>query len=356
VDQEQLHKCLTSGIQRGVSDVHFAVGYRPHFRIKGDLIASKYPTTTSEETVEIARILIDDPEWDATRLRREKDFSYSIPGIGRFRVHLFLQRGTLGIVIRVIPYEVRGFEALNLPRVLADIAMARRGLILITGTTGAGKSTTIAAMIKQINEARNAHVVTIEDPIEFLYSKGRSIISQRELGSDTPSYKAALIAALREDPDVIMVNEIRSPETADTCFKAAETGHLVISAMPTSDVVHTVERFIGMFPPEGQATARVRMADCLTAIVSLKQLVSKSGLGLIPAVEVLRATRTARDLIRRGEDDHKLVEVMEQGGELYDMQTSDQHLLELYQSGQLKLEVARAAAVNEDLFGPLAEE
>lgn len=350
MDKEQLTKLLTFGIQRGVSDIHFAVGHRPHYRVKGDLLAAKYAPMTPEDTIDIARILFDDPKWTPTELVRERDVSFSIPGVGRFRVHVFFQRGSVGIVIRVIPYEVRGFEALNLPKVLADISNARRGLILVTGATGMGKSTSIAAMIKHINETRNAHVVTIEDPIEFLYSHGRCIITQREVGSDTLSYRDALVAALRQDPDVIMVGEVREQETAETCLKAAETGHLVVSAIHTTDVVRTVERFVGMFDPEARESVRVRFADCLTAIVSLRLLVNKSGLGLIPAVEILRATRTVREYIRRGDRLAELTNIIEQGKDLYGMQTFDQHLLELYRAGELKLEVGKAAASNPEDF------
>lgn len=350
MDKEQLIKLLTFGIQRGVSDIHLAAGYKPHFRIKGDLLSAKHTPLTPQDTVDIARILLNNTEWDPSALIRERDLSYSIPGIGRFRVHIFLQRGSVGIVIRVIPYEVRSFEALNLPSVLADIASARRGLVMVTGATGMGKSTTIASMIKHINETRYAHVVTIEDPIEFLYGQGKCIISQRELGSDTESYRDALVAALREDPDVIMVDEVRETETADTCLKAAETGHMVISAIHTTDVVRTIERFVSLFPHQAQETARVRLADCLTAIVSLRLLVNKSGLGLIPAVEILRATRTAREYIRRGDRLNDLVGIMDQGRDLYGMQTFDQHLLALYKAGHLKQEVAKAAATTPEDF------
>lgn len=350
MDKEQLHKLLTFGIQRGVSDIHFAVGHRPHYRVKGDLLAAKYAPMTPEDTVDIARVLLDEPAWDPTTLKRERDLSYSIPGVGRFRVHVFGQRGSVGIVIRVIPYEVRGFEALNLPKVLADIASSRRGLVLVTGATGMGKSTTIAAMLKHINETRHAHVVTIEDPIEFLFGHGQSIITQREVGSDTEGFREALVAALRQDPDVIMVGEVREQETAETCLKAAETGHLVISAIHTQDVARTIERFVGMFPPEQQESVRVRLADSLTAVVALRLLVNKSGLGLIPAAEVLRATRTVREYIRRGDRLADLPKVMEGGRDLYGMQTFDQHILELYQTGQLKLEVGKSAASNPDEF------
>jgi twitching motility protein PilT len=350
MDKEQLTKLLTFGIQRGVSDIHFAVGHRPHYRVKGDLLAAKYSPMTPEDTVDIARILLDDANWEPGTLVRERDFSYSIPGVGRFRVHIFFQRGSVGIVIRVIPYDVRSFEALNLPKVLADIANSRRGLILVTGATGMGKSTTIAAMIKHINETRNAHIVTIEDPIEFLYGHGKCIITQREVGSDTMSYRDALVAALRQDPDVIMVGEVREVETAETCLKAAETGHLVVSAIHTTDVVRTIQRFVGMFAPEAQESVRVRLADCLAAIASLRLLVNKSGLGLIPAVEILRGTRTVREVIRRGDRLSELPNAMEQGKDLYGMQTFDQHLLELYTAGLLKLEVGKAAASNPEDF------
>lgn len=350
MDKEQLTKLLTFGIQRGVSDIHFAVGHRPHYRVKGELLAAKYSPIMPEDTVDIVRILLEDEQWDPNNLMRERDFSYSIPGIGRFRVHVFSQRGSVGIVIRVIPYDVRGFEELNLPKVLADIASARRGLILVTGATGMGKSTTIAAMLKYINETRNAHVVTIEDPIEFLFSHGSCIITQREVGSDTLGFREALVAALRQDPDVIMVGEVREQETAETCLKAAETGHLVISAIHTTDVARTIERFIGMFPANIQESVRVRFADCLAAIISLRLLVNKSGLGLIPAVEILRATRTVREYIRRGDRLSELTTIVEQGRDLYGMQTFDQHLLELYRNGQLKLEVCKAAASNPEDF------
>jgi len=246
LDAEQLTKLLMFGIQRGVSDIHFAVGHRPHYRVKGDLLAAKYAPMTPEDTVDIARILLDEPDWDPRTLVRERDTSYSIAGVGRFRVHVFCQRGSVGIVIRAIPYEVRSYEALNLPKVLPDIFSARRGLILVTGATGMGKSTTIAAMIKHINETRNAHVVTIEDPIEFLYAHGKCIITQREVGSDTASYRDALVAALRQDPDVIMVGEVRDVETLEAAFQAALTGHLVLTSMHANDAPAAATRMLQM--------------------------------------------------------------------------------------------------------------
>ena len=350
MDAEQLQKLLLFGLQRGVSDIHFSVGHRPHYRVKGDLLPAKYPPLQAEDTIEIARILTGDPGFDPQQLARERDFSHSLPGIGRFRVHILKQRGTIGIIARVIPYEVKGFAALNLPPVLGDIASARRGLVLITGATGMGKSTTMSAMIKHINESRHAHIVTVEDPIEFLFAHGKCIITQREVGSDTESYRQALTAALRQDPDVIMVGEVRDQETAEICLKSAETGHLVISAIHTTDVVRTLERFVSLFPPVAQESARIHLADCLTAIISLRLLLNKSGLGRVPAVEVLRATRTVREYIRRGDQLEELIRIMEQGRELYGMQSFDGHLLQLYREGQLKIEVAKTAASNPEDF------
>ncbi|MFH1130360.1 MAG: PilT/PilU family type 4a pilus ATPase [Pseudomonadota bacterium] len=350
MEKGQLEKLLTSGIQRGASDIHFAVGHRPHYRVKGEMLAANSTAITQEDTIDIARIMLEDPNWEPDSLVRERDFSYSVAGIGRFRVHLFFQRGSIGIVIRVIPYEVRGFASLNLPEVLADIANAQKGLILITGAKGMGKSTAIAAMIKQINETRQGHIVTIEEPIESLYAHGKCIISQREVGSDTATFSDALVAALRQDPDVIMVGEVVEPAVAETCLKAAETGNLVIAAMSTQDVQHTIEGWLGLFPREMQESIRVRLADSLTAIISLRLLVNKTGLGLIPAVEILRGTRTVREHIRQGNSFAELKRIMEQGKDLYGMQTFDQHLIELCQTGLIKLKVGKSAASHTDEF------
>lgn len=350
MDRETLQKLLVFGIQRGVSDIHFSVGHRPHYRVRGELLAAKYPPMTQQDTLEIARFLMNDEKLEPEQLTKERDFSYSIPGIGRFRVHIFKQRGSIGLVIRVIPYDVKSFEALNLPTVLADIASVRRGLILVTGATGNGKSTTMAAMVKHINESRHSHIVTVEDPIEFLFPHGKSIITQREVGSDTEGFRSALVAAMREDPDVIMVGEVRDAETADICLKAAETGHLVISALHTTDSARTVERFVGMFPTEGHESVRIRLADCLSAAVCLRLMVNKSGLGRVPTVEVMRATRTIREFIRRGERIEELAKLIEQGRDLYGMQTFDQHLLQLYKEGHIRLETAKTAASNPDEF------
>jgi twitching motility protein PilT len=346
VDREKLVKLLTQAIQRGASDLHLAVGHTPHFRVKGDLLQAKTGPLSPEDTVAAARLLLDNPVWDPSKLTRERDFSHSLPGIGRFRVHLFRQRGSVGVVIRVIPYESRNFEALHLPEVLSEIATAQKGLILVAAPNGMGKSTTIAALIQQINASRSAHVVTMEDPIEFLFGHGKCIITQREVGSDTLSYRDALIASLRQDPDVIMVGEVREQETAEICLRAAETGNLVISAVRTTDVKQTLERWLGWFPVDEQQRIRVRLADCLSAIVAIRLLVNQTGMGLVPAVELLRGTRSIREYLRRGERFHELSRAMEQGRELYGMQTFDQHIAELYCRGEIKLEVAQSAATS----------
>src|SRR5690606_30721192 len=250
MDQHILHRLLAFGVERGVSDIHFEVGYPPHYRLNGELLgAVKVPPLSSADTEAIARMILGSRQIDFHRPFGEVDVSYSLSGMGRFRASIFRQRGSVGIVMRLIPFQVRNMEELNLPPVIAEIADARRGLILVTGATGNGKSTTIAAMIRYINETRHAHTITIEDPTEFLFEPGRCMIIQREIGSDTESFKDALVAALRQDPDVIMVGEVRDAETAVTCLKAAETGHLVISAIHTPDAVSTIQRYVGMFPP-----------------------------------------------------------------------------------------------------------
>ncbi|HLU65124.1 MAG TPA: PilT/PilU family type 4a pilus ATPase [Kofleriaceae bacterium] len=350
MDQHILHRLLAFGVERGVSDIHFEVGYPPHYRLNGELLgAVKVPPLSSADTEAIARMILGSRQIDFHRPFGEVDVSYSLSGMGRFRASIFRQRGSVGIVMRLIPFQVRNMEELNLPPVIAEIADARRGLILVTGATGNGKSTTIAAMIRYINETRHAHIITIEDPIEFLFEPGRCMIIQREIGSDTESFKDALVAALRQDPDVIMVGEVRDAETAVTCLKAAETGHLVISAIHTPDAVSTIQRYVGMFPPDSQAIVRERLGDTLQAVVSLRLLSAKGGAGRVPAVEIMRVTRTIREAIRTG----RLGEIPEQirkGRDLYSMQLFDQHLLDLVNAGAISVESAIYASSNPEEF------
>jgi twitching motility protein PilT len=351
MDEGTLHKLLAFGVDRAVSDIHFEVGYPPHYRLHGELLgAIKVPPLSSSDTEEIARILIDGrADIDFHRPFGEVDVSYSMSGMGRFRASIFRQRGSVGIVLRLIPFVVHSLDELNLPPVIGEIADSRRGLVLVTGATGNGKTTTIAAMIRYINDNRHAHIITVEDPIEYLFEPGKCMIIQREVGTDTDSFKNALIAALRQDPDVIMVGEIRDRETASTCLKAAETGHLVVSAIHTPDSVSTIQRYIGMFDSDSQALVRDRLGNALQAIVSLRLLAGRDGRGRVPAVEILRVTRTIRECIRSGRLD-EIPDLVRKGRDLYSMQLFDQHLLDLVSAGLISMEAAIYASTNPEEF------
>ncbi len=352
MDRNAFHKLLAFGIERSVSDIHFEVGYPPHYRLHGELLgAIKVPPLSAQDTEAIARMILEDRNMtvDFSRRFTEIDVSYSLAQRGRFRASIFRQRGSVGIVMRLIPIQVLSLEQLNLPPVLSEIADARRGLVLITGATGNGKTTTLAAMIRYINETRHAHIVTVEDPIEFIYEPLKCMIIQREIGADTESFKDAMTAAMRQDPDVIMVGEIRDRETAATCLKAAETGHLVVSAIHTPDAVATIQRYIGLFETDAQDVVRDRLGDCLQAIISLRLLASKDGRRRLPAVEILRVTRTIRESIRAG----RLADVPElirKGRDLYSMQLFDQHLIDLVNTGLISMETAIYASSNPEEF------
>jgi twitching motility protein PilT len=352
MDRNSFHKLLAFGVERGVSDIHFEVGYPPHYRLHGELLgAIKVPPLTPQDTESIATMILDDRsrKVDFHRAFPEIDVSYSLAGMGRFRASIFRQRGAVGIVMRLIPFQVRSLHELNLPPVLGEIAEVRRGLVLVTGATGNGKSTTMAAIIRHINESRHAHIITIEDPIEFLFEPGKCMVIQREIGADTESFKDALTAALRQDPDVIMVGEIRDADTAATCLKAAETGHLVISAIHTPDTVATVQRYIGMFDSDSQDIIRERLGDALQAVVSLRLLAGRDGRARLPAVEVLRVTRTIRECIR-GNRLAEVPELVRKGRDLYSMQLFDQHLLDLCSAGLISMEAAIYASSNPEEF------
>jgi twitching motility protein PilT len=353
MDQASFHKLLTFGVERGVSDIHFEVGYPPHYRLGGELLgAIKVSPLRPVDTETIAGYILDGKNHtlDLGRSFPEIDVSYSLSGSARFRASIFRQRGTIGVVMRIIPVRVKNFAELNLPPILGEIAEARRGLVLVTGATGNGKTTTIAAMLRHLNETRRAHVVTIEDPIEYLFEPGRCMIIQRELGTDTQSFRAALDAAMRQDPDVIMVGEVRERDTAEICLKAAETGHLVISAIHTPDTAATVQRYVGLFDPGQQDHARERLADSLQAVVSLRLLAAKDGKGRYPAVEILRLTRSVRECIRSPGRLGDVAELMRKGRDLYGMQLFDQHLLELVTRGKISMETAVYASSNPEEF------
>jgi len=351
MDLESLHKLLTFGVERGVSDIHFEVGYPPHYRLNGELLgAIKVPPLTAKDTEEIASLILNErSKIDFRTPFGELDVSYSMPGMGRFRASIFRQRSAVGVVMRLIPFEVKSFEELNLPPVVSEVADARRGMILITGATGNGKTTTISAMIRHINETRHAHIITIEDPIEHLFDPGKCMIIQREVGADTESFKDALTAALRQDPDVIVVGEIRERDTAATALKAAETGHVVVSAIHTPDSVSTIQRYVGMFDSDSQDVIRERLSDCLQAVISLRLISAKDGRKRIPAVEVLRVTRTIRECIRTNRL-NEIPDLIRKGRDFYSMQLFDQHLLDLASTGVISMEAAIYASSNPEEF------
>ncbi len=347
MDRERLHRLLRLGFEKGASDIHFQAGYLPLYRFNGELVELRYKELSDADTEAIARILIEtfDPQRKLESIS-ELDLAYEIAGEGRFRVNISRERRSHNIVLRVIPIEIKTFEELNLPSVLRECADVRRGLVLVTGATGMGKSTTLATMLQEINATRKCKIITIEDPVEFIFRHQKSIITQREIGTDTPDFSTALHAALRQDPDVIMVGEIRDATTVDTALKAAETGHAVFSSIHTSDVVTTIRRVLSFFAPEEHAQVRERLADNLQAVIALRLMPNKKGTGRVPAVEVMRMTRSIRECIRDANRTTEISDHIAKGRELMQMQTFDQHLLDLYLANKISLETAQAAASN----------
>ena len=345
MEREKLNRLLRLGIEKGASDIHFQVGNLPLYRFNGNLVELRYKVLTPEDTEEIARLLLEgDPRGEEMNFN-ELDLAFELPDEGRFRVNISRQRRYFNIVLRVIPLQIKTFEELNLPEMLKDISSLGRGYVLVTGATGMGKSTTLAAMMNEVNKVRKAKIITIEDPIEFVFTHDKCIITQREIGTDTASFPDALRAALRQDPDVIMVGEMRDLETVDTSLKAAETGHLVFSTIHTSDVASTINRLVSFFPTEEQLNVRARLADNVRAIVSLRLLSNKKETGRVPALEVLRNTRSIQECIR---DPAKTAEMSDfiARGRAEKMQTFDQHLLDLLVANKISVETALAAASN----------
>ncbi len=345
MDREKLHRLLRLGLEKGASDIHFQVDYLPLYRFHGDLVELRYKVLTPKDTEEIVQHLLENEDGPHDLDFNERDMAFELPGEGRFRVNICRQRRSFNIVLRVIPLQIQAFENLNLPGVLGELATLQRGYVLVTGATGMGKSTTLATMINEVNRSRKAKIVTIEDPIEFIFTHDKSIITQREIGTDTASFPDALRAALRQDPDVIMVGEMRDLETVDTSLKAAETGHLVFSTIHTSDVVSTINRLVSFFPVEEQLQVRARLADNLKAIVSLRLLVNKKQNGRVPAVEIMRSTRMIQECIKDPAKTHEMTDYLERSrGD--GMQSFDQHLLDLLRANKVSVETAMNAASN----------
>jgi len=345
MDREKLYRLLRLGIEKGASDIHFQVGNLPLYRFNGNLVELRYKVLTPEDTEGIAKLLLEDDPRQETMAFNEVDLAYELPDEGRFRVNISRQRKNFNIVLRVIPLQIKSFDELNLPGLLRDISSLRRGYVLVTGATGMGKSTTLAALLNEVNRHRKAKIITVEDPIEFVFSHEKSIITQREIGTDTAGFPEALRAALRQDPDVIMVGEMRDLETVDTSLKAAETGHLVFSTIHTSDVASTISRLVSFFPTEEQTTVRARIADNIQAIVSLRLLVNKREDGRVPAVEILRATRSIQECIRDPQKTAELTDYLARGRNEH-MQTFDQHLLDLLRANKISVDTALSAASN----------
>lgn len=346
-----VNELLRTAHSEGASDLHVKVGSYPILRINGELSPlSSGSRLSQEDTLKIAFSVMSPGQRETFKKRNDIDLAYSVPGLGRFRCNIFIQRGTIGLVFRVIPMKIPTIDELLLPEVLKKVSMEPRGLILVTGTTGSGKSTTLASMIDTINSNKTDHIMTIEDPIEYLHRDKRSIVNQREIGNDTESFSKALRAALRQDPDVILVGEMRDFETIQTALTAAETGHLVLSTLHTIDATETINRIISVFPPYQHKQVRMQLASVLRAIISMRLVPKAEGTGRVPAVEVLIATAMIKDCILDPEKTKMIPDVITQGALHYGMQTFDQSLFKLYKSGLISYEEAMRRATNPDDF------
>ncbi|HEX8176115.1 MAG TPA: type IV pilus twitching motility protein PilT [Pyrinomonadaceae bacterium] len=335
----------------GASDLHIKAGTFPFMRVGGELRpVVDCPRLTQEDTLDMAFSMMSNRQKQRFKEVSEVDIGYGVSGLGRFRANIFQQRGTVGIVIRVIPDRTRSITELSLPPVIEKVAEEQRGLILVTGTTGSGKSTTLAAIIDRINSTRSGHIVTIEDPIEFLHKDKKSFVTQREVDVDTRSFAEALRGALRQDPDVILVGEMRDHETIETALTAAETGHLVLSTLHTLDATETIMRIVSSFPPHQQKSVRIQLAGILKAVISMRLVRSARGGGRVPAVEIMRSTGFIRDCIVNEEKTSQMRDAIAAGTSQYGMQTFDQSFFHLYQSGLISMEEALRGASNPDEF------
>jgi twitching motility protein PilT len=345
-----LRAALEEMIRQGASDLHLKVGRPPVLRINGNLFESSLGVLRPDDMKRALDQVVSPEQREQFRTIHEMDFAVGVQGLGRFRINVFQQRGTLGFSIRAIPFEVPALEDLQLPNALQEIALHPRGLVLVTGTTGSGKSTSLASMLRHLNERRAANIVTIEDPIEFLHRDARSYLSQREVGTDTRSFNDALRHVLRQDPDVIMLGEIRDRETMETVLKAADTGHLVMSTLHTTDATQTVGRIISFFPPHQQEEIRKLLSGVLRAVVSLRLIPRLDGQGRVPAVELLVNTASISERIRTGERIHEIVDLMAEGRVQYGMQTFDQALMDLYRRELISFDWAMYYASNPGEF------
>ncbi|MBI4560176.1 MAG: type IV pilus twitching motility protein PilT [Candidatus Hydrogenedentes bacterium] len=335
-----MQELMKGALDRRASDIHLKVGCPPIYRVDGDLIRLPGEPLTERDVSELLQNIAAPSDVEKFKKLMELDFSYMLEGTARFRVNACKDDGNTRIVLRVIPLHVQKVDDLGLPKVLKRICNNANGLVLVTGVTGSGKSTTLAAMIEEINETRPLHVVTIEDPLEFVHEDKKAIITQREIGHDTLSFPNALRGALRQDPDVILIGEMRDAETVRTSLASAETGHLVFSTLHTVDAVETLNRIMDFFEPHQQLQVRKQLASVLRAVVSQRLMPIKDSEGRCVAAEILIGNRTVREFIEQGKGFKDIVKLIEDGHDQYGMQTFDQALYELYKEGRISAEVA----------------
>jgi twitching motility protein PilT len=347
----ELNEILQIALRGGASDIHLKAGLPPMFRVDGSLVPLKDgKRLPPEEVARMAFGIMNEFQKEKFKQSNEVDLAYGVPGLGRFRVNVFQQRGTIGAVLRVIPFKIMSVKELMLPPALEKIALEERGLILVTGTTGSGKSTTLASMIDHINANETNHIITIEDPIEFLIRDKRSIVNQREVGVDTMSFSQALKSALRQDPDVVLVGEMRDLETIETALLAAETGHLVMSTLHTLDATETINRIISAFPPHQQKQIRIQLASVLKAVVSQRLVPRADSKGRVAAVEILKCTARVKELIEDKDRTKEIHDAIAQGNISYGMQTFDQSLMTLVRNQTITYQEALRQASNPDDF------
>jgi twitching motility protein PilT len=346
---------LSGVIARNASDLHIKAGSPPVMRVDGELLLMDEPPLTPEDTKDVAASIMTDKQIRRFSEHNEIDFAYSAPNLGRFRVNVFRQRGSISVAMRQVSVKIPSFEELHLPEIIKRIALEPRGLVLVTGTTGSGKTTTLAAMIDHINSTVRRHIVTIEDPIEVLHRDKRSIINQREIGLDTDSYVSALKYVLRQDPDDILIGEMRDTETVAAALTAAQTGHFVLSTLHTIDATETINRIIDFFPLHQQKQVRIMLAGTLKAIVSQRLLMRADGAGRVPAIEIMVTTNRIRDFILN-QDQGMLIGDAIKEGDFYGMQTFDQALLKLYEEDLITLSDAAQMASNPHDFKLLVQQ
>lgn len=341
---------ITEMVQRDGSDLHLKVGRPPTIRVAGELEQLKQQPLKPEDLKALAEQLMTPRQVKEFAEHKEADFAIGVPGVGRFRTNVFQQRGTLSFVFRSIPYEVKAIRELLLPEVMEKICLKPRGLVLVTGVTGSGKSTALAAMIDHINKHRRCNIITVEDPIEFLHRDGNANISQREVGTDTLSFESALRHVLRQDPDVILIGEIRDRITLDTAMKAADTGHLVFSTLHTTDATQTINRVISFFPPHEHNAVRSLLSTALEAVISLRLVPTADGKARVPACEILINTAAVRDNIRDAEKALSIPELIREGTIQYGMQSFDQSLMKWYKDKMISYESALFYSTNPNEF------